>query len=186
MKKFIITILLFAVVFFLFDKLFYVFIYTAPSKEVDKRLELLITGNINKDLIIIGSSRGARNIIANQIEAKTGLTSFNLSYPGSDIEFHEFLLKTLLKFNKPPKVILLPIDNAAELTQNETIKFRLDRLYPLVKYNYISQELVNRNEKNDKLLKYFMLHRICKSNFSIQQKHFTPLDTILPCGSMPI
>jgi hypothetical protein len=104
MKKFIFNFLLFIIVFFIFDKIFFIFIYFAPNNKVDKRLELVINGGINKDCIIFGSSRGARNIIAKQIEKETGLSSYNLSYPGSDIEFHEFLLRSFLKFNKNQKL----------------------------------------------------------------------------------
>jgi hypothetical protein len=37
-------------------------------------------GKINKDIIFNGSSRGARDIIASQIERETGQTAYNLSY----------------------------------------------------------------------------------------------------------
>lgn len=185
MKKFIYTLLLFIIVFFIFDKLFFLFIYLAPNTNIDKRLELVINGEINKECIIIGSSRGARNIIAKQIEKGTELSTYNLSYPGSDIEFHEFLLRTLLKFNQKPKIVLLAVDDPSELLPSESIKFRLDVLYPLVKYTYINNELIARGEKNY-LSKILCLSRINKSNFDLRKKHFSALDTIMDCGSMPI
>lgn len=185
MKKFIYTLLLFIIVFFIFDKIFFLFLYIAPNINLDKRLELIINGEINKECIIIGSSRGARNIIAKQIEKETGLSTYNLSYPGSDIEFHEFLLRSLLKFNQKPKIVLLAVDDPSELLPSESIKFRLDVLYPLVKYNYINNELIARGEKNN-LSKILYLSRINKSNFDLQKKRFSALDTIVDCGSMPI
>jgi hypothetical protein len=186
MRKFIISLVIFGVLFFVFDKLFYVFIEVSPDKEVDKRLELLINGKINKDIIIVGSSRGARNLIASQLASQINLSVYNLSYPGSNVEFHEFLVRTLVKFNKKPKIIILSVDYPIELTTDPILNFRLDRLYPLVKYDYIMDELVARGEKNKFLSKFFVLHRMSKSNFDIRQKLFTDLDTILPCGSMPI
>ena len=77
---------LFVMIFFIYDKLFIVVRTLSPVLEVDKRLELLINGGINKDIIILGSSRGARDIIAAQIENETGLSAFNLCYPGSNVE----------------------------------------------------------------------------------------------------
>lgn len=85
MKKFILNLFIFGAIFFLFDKIFLLLIGYVPRLEVDKRLEDLMNGNINKELVVLGSSRGARNVIAGQIEEKTGISSFNLSYPGGDI-----------------------------------------------------------------------------------------------------
>ena len=186
MKKFIKNILIFGLVFFVLDKLFIFFILESPSKEVDKRLELLINGKINKEIVILGSSRGARNIIASEIEKKTGKSAYNLAYPGSDIEFHEFIVRTLLKFNKTPKTILLSVDYPMAFLPDSILNFRLDRMYPLVKYGYINQELIARDEKNMISSNLFALARMNKSNFDIRQKKFTALDTLYADGSMPI
>lgn len=186
MKKFLKNILIFGVIFFVLDKLLLVFIFISPEKEVDKRLELLVNGKINKEIVILGSSRGARNIIASEIEKKTGHTAYNLAYPGSDIEFHEFITRTLLKFNKPPKVILLSVDYPTAFLPDSILNFRLERLYPLVKYNYINDELVARDEKNKIMSNLFVLSRMNKSNLDIRQKQFTALDTLYADGSMPI
>lgn len=186
MRKFVKRIFVFGILFFLFDKIFIFFIVTSPEKEVDRRLEMLINGKINKEIIVVGSSRGARNIIAGELEKETKHSTYNLSYPGSDIEFHEFVIKTLTKFNKAPKVILMSVDYPMVFLPDTILNFRLDRLYPLVKYDYINDELVARGEKNKWMSQLFALHRINKGNLDIRNKKFTPLDTILSCGSMPI
>jgi hypothetical protein len=186
MKKFLKNILIFGLIFFVLDKILIFFIVASPNKEVDKRLELLVNGKINKEIIILGSSRGARNIIASEIETKTGHSAYNLAYPGSDIEFHEFIVRTLLKFNKAPKVILLSVDYPMAFLPDSILNFRLDRMYPLVKYNYINNELIARGEKNIIMSNLFALSRMNKTNFDIRQKHFTALDTLYPDGSMPI
>lgn len=186
MKKFFKSILVFGLVFFLLDKIFILFIAVSPEKEVDKRLELLVNGKINKEIVILGSSRGARNIIASEIEKQTGHSVYNLAYPGSDIEFHEFIVRTLLKFNKAPKIILLSVDYPMALLPDSILNFRLDRLYPLVKYDYINTELVARGEKNKIMSTFFALSRMNKTNFDLRQKHFTALDTLYADGSMPI
>ncbi|MGC4041434.1 MAG: hypothetical protein QM710_11795 [Flavobacterium sp.] len=186
MKRFLKNTFIFALVFFLLDKLFIFFILTSPQKEADKRLELLLEGKINKEIVILGSSRGARNIIASEIANKTGHSAYNLAYPGSDIDFHEFIARTLLKFNKAPKVVLLSVDYPMALLPDSILNFRLDRLYPLVKYSYINEELVNRGEKNIISSNLFALSRMNKTNFDIKQKQFTSLDTVYADGSMPI
>ncbi len=186
MKKFLKNILIFGLAFFILDKLFIFFILASPEKQVDKRLELLINGKINKEIVILGSSRAARNIIASEIERKTGRSAYNLAYPGSDIEFHEFVVRTLLKFNKPPKIILLSVDYPMAFLPDSILNFRLDRMYPLVKYTYINEELIARDEKNIVMSNIFALGRMNKTNFDIRQKHFTALDTLYADGSMPI
>lgn len=186
MKKFLVTLVVFLVLFLAFDRLFLFFVYNSPSKEVDRRLEFVLDGKINKDIIILGSSKGARDIIASQLEKKTYHSAYNLSYPGSDVQFHEFLLRALIKFNSKPKMVILTVDNPIEVLPDSLITFRLDRLYPLVKFDYVNQELVDRNEKNEILSKLFVLHRITKGIFDIRQKKFTALDTLLKDGSMPI
>ncbi|NEW78278.1 MAG: hypothetical protein GZ086_02395 [Gelidibacter sp.] len=183
MKKFIKHSVLFFVIFFIAEKSAY-FISNASEREYDKRLEYVINGKMNKDLIILGSSIGASNILAGQIENETGLTAYNLSYPGSNVLFHEFILKSLLKFNNSPKTIILTIDNPSEFIEEKTLKYRSDRLYPLAKYNYINNELINQNEKNF-MSKLFCLARLNTSVFKFD-KIKTPIENpIDSSGSMP-
>lgn len=184
MKKFLLKISLFALLLFIIDKGFYYFLDQAPKLEYDKRLEAVINGNMNKDLLVLGSSRGAGNIIASQIEKETQLTSYNLSYPGSNVMFHEFILKSLLQFNKAPKTIVFSIDNPYEFIPEKSLLFRLDRLYPLSKYNFINQELIAQEERNV-LSKAFCLARLNKASFSLQPVSKPIENPFLPCGSMP-
>jgi hypothetical protein len=186
MKKFAISLIIFTFLFLAYDKLFIPVAGLSADAEIDKRLEYLIKGEINKDIVIIGSSTGSRDIIAGQIEDSTGLSVYNLCYPGSNVEFHEFIFRTLITFNKPPRLLLLVVDDDKELLYDETTTFRNDRLYPLVKYYYIRQELINRGEKDKFFSKFLVLHQLNKANFDLRKKRFTPLDTILDCGSMPI
>lgn len=186
MRKFTIKLLLFVVIFLIFDKLFIILADFSAEAEADKRLEYLVNGEVNKDIIIIGSSTGSRDVIASQIEDSTGLSTYNLCYPGSNIEFHEFIMRTLLKFNEPPKIAILVVDDDNEFLHLETISFRKDRLYPLVKYSYIWKELAQRDDR-DKLFSHFLvLNRINKYNFDLHKKRFRTIDTIQDCGSMPI
>ncbi len=186
MKKFLSNILIFSLLFFAFDKLFIVVRNYAPQLEVDQRLEVLLKGKMDADLLIFGSSVGARGIIASTISKELNIKAYNLSYPGSNIDFHEYVLRQVIAHgNKKPNTVLLTIDEPSELVQNNSINFRLERLYPLIKYPEVRNELVEREEKNKILAQLFVLYQLNKSNFDLRQKHFTVNDSILPCGSMP-
>jgi hypothetical protein len=187
MKKFLLTILLFGVVFFIVDKGLILLRNSAPQKEVDKRLEMILNGKINADVLVYGSSRGARDILATQLGDSLQRSVYNLSYPGSGISFHEFLLKeTLAQTNKKPSLIILSVDDPAELLENTNLNFRLDRLYPLVKYEDVRDVLVAQGHKNFLLSKLFIVHQLNISNFDVTQKKFKPIDTLREDGSMPI
>ena len=187
MKGFLIKCFVFLIIFFILEKSLIFLRNSLPEKELDKRLELIINGKINADIIITGSSRGARDIIASQIAGSLHNSAYNLSYPGSNIEFHEYLLSELIKHgNKKPKLLILAVDDPSELAGNDIINFRLDRLYPLVKYQSIRNTLIERGEKNKFLSGLFTVHQLSISNFDIRKKHFKDQDTLLSDGSMPI
>ncbi len=158
----------------------------SPQIQKDRRIEYMLNGQINKKLIVLGSSRGARNVIASDLESATGMSAYNLSYPGSDIEFHEFILRSLLKFNKPPKAILLVVDDSSELMPSESITFRYESLYPYVKYPHIIEEMTRRKEQNQLVAELLILYRMNSSNFNFQKQKFTPYDSLMKCGSMPV
>ncbi len=180
--------MIFAGCFFILDKAFIFVRNSSPNREVDRRLEMIATGQIQSDVLIYGSSRGARSVIAKVFTDSLGLSAYNLSFPGSDITFHEFLLRLTLesKGNKKPKTVILVVDDSDELKISKSLKFRLDRMYPLVKYKAIRNELVRRKEKKPILNELFIIHQLNKSNFLFKQKKFTKNDSIMACGSMPI
>lgn len=188
MKKFLIRLAIFTVFFFLVDKLF-VFVRSAgPELEVDRRLEKILEGQINADVLVFGSSRGARSLIAQRFIDSLGVSAYSLAYPGSDVTFHEYLLRQTLevKGNKKPKTVILVVDDSDELKPSKSLKFRFDRMYPLVKYKSVRDEMVKRKEKKPVITELLVLHQMNKSNFLFKQRKFTKNDSIMPCGSMPI
>lgn len=185
MKKSALKFLLFLIVFLAYDKLFILVANRSAETEVDRRLEYLIEGNINKELVVLGASRGSRDIIASQIEKETGLSAYNLCYPGSSVEFHEFILHTLINFNKAPEILLLVVDDFDEfLDGGNRVIFRRDRLYPLVKYPYVRKEMAKRGYVDNDFSRFIVLQRLNKYNFDLRQKRFMPNDTVFACGSM--
>jgi hypothetical protein len=185
MKKFIKKLLAFILIFLLFDRLFFLFLVLSPTLEKDDRLEKVLKGEMHNDIVVFGSSRGARNIIAGQIGDSLRLSVYNLSYPGSDVSFHEFLLRSYLRFNEKPKIVLLAIDDPSQLLPDESINFRYDRLYPLARYSHINNEMIEHGRKTW-LSKVIVLARINKRNFDIRMKTYSAYDSLSACGSMPI
>jgi len=183
MKRFLVTLFIFFTAFFLIEKLSWYFINNAAEKEYDRRLEYVINGNFNKDIIIIGSSRGANNIMACQLEKETGFSSYNLSYRGVDITYQNFVLKTYFKFNKPPKKVLLFLDDVHSFKESATLSFRYDRLYPLSKYNYINDELISRGKRSF-ASNLFGLLRLNRKDFSLEKKKVLSKNILTDCGSM--
>ena len=188
MKKFIITFLIFLIGFFLVDKLLLIIRNSAPNREADKRLEKLYKGDINSNILILGSSRSARDIIASQLADSLKTTVENLGFPGSGVEFHDYLLTEIIKNSKnKPKLIILVVDDQDELiSSGSRLNFRYDRLYPLVKYDQALTKLIEKGEKNYWLSKLFIVHQMSIDNFNLSQKHFKSLDAVLNDGSMPI
>jgi hypothetical protein len=182
MKFFLKHILIFGIVFFLAEKSLYFFISNSSNREYDKRLEMILEGKMNKDIVVLGSSRGANNISAKQLENQTGLSSYNLSYRGSNVDFHEFILEAFLEFNRKPKIVLLCIDNGFEFVSEKSLNFRYDRLSPLKKYNYINNTLIERNKKSY-FSKFFCSLKVDRSDFSFKKKNVLPVNVMTGHGS---
>jgi hypothetical protein len=184
MLKLIRNCLLFVLVVFVTDKAFILVKNTAPEMVQDKRLNDLFEGKINKDLIILGSSRGQADIATWMLEDSLGMSAFNLSFGGSDIEWHLFVLKCLLEKAGPPKVIIKVLDDSFELTNAKVNGFRVDLLYPLVKYSEALEQLIERGEKNRLLSKLLITHQLSKNAYDMR----TPPalnDTVLFYGAFP-
>lgn len=184
MKSFLKYGALFFLFFFIIEKSVLFVLWKAPEYEKDRRLECVLEGKMNKDLIVLGSSKGASNILASQLENETGLASYNLSYEGSHIVFHHFILKTLIKHNTAPKKIVLLIDTHYQFINEPSLVFRYDRLYPLSKYNHINDELIQKGKKN-MLSKFFALSRVNRSNFQYSKKEINQYNPFDNSGSRP-
>ena len=161
MSRFIIHCIIFFVVFFLLDKGLILLRDKLPERELDRRLEYVITGSMDADIVAIGSSRGARDVIASQISDSLNAKAYNLCYPGSDVQFHEYLTEQLIgNGNKKPKLLVIAIDDPSELKNDPTLVFRFDRLYPLVKYDCVRKTLIEKGGKNKFLSQMFVIQQL--------------------------
>lgn len=186
MKKFIINIIVFTLLLFGIDSLFIIPMNKLPELQYDKRLELLFTNKLNFDAYIYGSSRASRDIIPKQIQESLNITCFNLGFLGSNIEFHTFLLHETLKKKQKPKLVFLTLDDKI-IQYNDRLGFRMDKLYPLVKYDHIN-EIINKKEGKSTLLSRILYSYRIKENFPGNFRKNKPhkLDSIFEFGSQTV
>ena len=184
MKRFLIKLIVIIVLLFVADKSLWSVINDASNRTYDKRLEKVITGEINKDVIVLGSSRGAGNILAGQIEKETGWSAYNLSYLGSDIHFHSYVLKTLLKHNKAPKKVLLATDGKFQFANDSALVFRYDKLYPLVKHKSILNKL-QEDGKKSQVANWFYSLQVQLSHFNFKTENGPKINPVNSYGSKP-
>ncbi|MEO0731828.1 MAG: hypothetical protein AAFZ52_03265 [Bacteroidota bacterium] len=184
MAKLLIKCGVFLLLLVLVDKAFLPVRQSAPARQEDQRLHRLFSGELNKELIVIGSSRGAADIEAWALEAGLNLEAFNLSYGGTDVDMHTYLLEQLVAHNDAPRMIIKIIDDSFELTAADKNRFRFDVLYPLVRHAPVREELVRRGEKNYWLTQLFITHQLSKSAYD--PRPVSPAsDTIRRYGLMP-
>jgi len=70
----------------------------------------ILDGNINSDLVILGSSRGYVSYDPRIIEKTIGLTSYNLSINAGSYNLQNLKFESYLNKNRNPKVIIQNID----------------------------------------------------------------------------
>lgn len=184
MKRFLKHIIVFGLLFFIVEKTGFFLLQNAKDNQVDKRLEHVLEGQMNKDIIIFGSSIGAGNILAGDIQKAQNLEAYNLSYQGSDVVFHKFLLEALLKFNKAPKQVLLVVDNPFYFKKG-ALTFRADVLRPLAQHSFINNTLIKKN-KQAYYSKFLYLGRLDKDMLSFKKKAINKNNPLDSFGSQPL
>ena len=170
MKRFFQNTLLFLLLFFLVDKLFYWKIEALPEQELDKRLEWILEGKMNKDILIFGSSRAQHGLYSDAIQDSLKRTTFNLGYRGSNVSFHLYLLKKVLKHNNKPKFIILTVDDDREFINEKTLQFCYNKLFSLVKYQEITKDLIDLNQISPFSI-FFYSGRLGWQKFSKQKEN---------------
>ncbi len=185
MKRFLKNVFLFGLTFFLLDKLLLIPFQINPLQVIDQRIHQALKGEHDSEILILGSSRGARNFLAGEIENSLGKKTLNFSYPGSNIEFHEFLLRIYLNNQKAPELLVLVMDDHSSFQNDISLEFRYDLLYPLMKFSEVTEEMIKRKTKSP-LSYLFLIGRVSKSTFDFGKKTFTQYDSLSSNGSMPI
>ncbi len=187
MQKLILKLLLLSILFIVFDNI----IGIAMSRRIvnnlhDKRLYNIITTDKKYSIYVLGSSRAARNVNCSEIEKITGLSAYNIGYPGTNIEFHADILYSIIKSGKTPKYILLLVDSTYELIDNTSLSYNYDVLYPLQHYGSVRELLDKRGAYNiftKNITTFKMRHCI---NIIIHKDLTDSLNKINNDGSMPL
>ncbi len=143
MKKWGLHIALFSLCFLVLDTGYFWVLKQIPVKQPDRRLEKLITGKINADILILGSSRAAHNLLAEELEKQVHQSAFNLGFRGTNVSFHLQVLQWYLQKNKTPKILVYVAD-VPFLFDQEALKYRTDLLLPFVCYSEYNKELIRQ------------------------------------------
>lgn len=171
MKKWFLNIILFSLCFLFLDACYYFFLRRIPAEHPDRRLELLITGQIQTDILVLGSSRAAHNVLAEDLKHYLNIKAFNLGFRGTNVSFHLQLLKWYLDNNSAPKIIVYVAD-VPFIFDKDALQYRTDFLFPFVSYNLYRDHLIEK----DKLSKMAYVLNFAKSNYHTVFK--TPSVTI--------
>ena len=70
----------------------------------------IVSGRINAEVLISGSSRALTGVDSRRLGQATGLTCFNIAIDGARLEAQAALLKTYLHHNRAPAVIIQTVD----------------------------------------------------------------------------
>ena len=183
MKQFLLKIGLFAIVFFIIDKGFYYVIDFLPSKQPDRRLEYLMDGKINADILILGSSRAAHNVMAEEMQKQTQMSTHNLGFRGTNIDFHLFILKNYLAKNIKPKKIIYVAD-VPFMFDKSALVFRTNVLRPFVKYPEFRNVLIQKKELS--LLAEFLNLSCFSFSTATKKENITIENFTTKLGSNPL
>jgi len=83
----------------------------------------LVNGQINTDIIISGSSRALNNVDPRVIQGRTGRTTFNIGINGSQTDMQVAVLKTYLKHNVRPSLVIHSLDSFTFVTSHGGVFF---------------------------------------------------------------
>ena len=89
----------------------------------------IMTGKVNADIVIAGSSRALAHYDPRTIEAITGRTAFNAGRNGAQTDVQIAFLNVYLEHNRKPAVVLFNLD--AFYFRNEPGDFRPSGVYSL-------------------------------------------------------
>jgi len=96
------------------------------------------SGNINADLLIMGSSRAWRHIDPNVLEDSLELSSYNLGMDGQHLPMQLWRYETLLKKNHAPRVIVYSLDFFMLTHTNEL--FNKDQFLPYLLFDFNAEK----------------------------------------------
>jgi len=79
----------------------------------------IMSGTVNADVVVTGSSRAMLQYDPRAIEAATGLSAFNLGRNGSQTDMQVAFFKAYLNHNRRPKIVIHNLDAFSFVTSRE-------------------------------------------------------------------
>ncbi len=159
MKKFLLNISIFFIAFCTFAYFLQLSIDAGLKKQKNKVLKdwnLIFSGDINADIIILGSSRARTHFNPHIIEHKTGKNCYNLGIEGGKTTMQYAKWQSFIKHNKAPKILVLNVD-LWSLGARQNL-FKKEQFLPYLEHD----EIYNNLKSIDKDLildKYIPLYR---------------------------
>jgi len=149
-KKGLYKILLFLLLIVVLDRSLGILVSKLALKyKFDRRIELLVNDQLEKDILVIGSSKALNGIDPTIIQENTGMSCYNLGVSGSNIEFHETILDLILQTKNYPKKIIYNIDDPGTLIVSEGVMvYRKEELYPYVYNDYVNTIIADKLDKS--------------------------------------
>lgn len=141
MRKWLLHIVGFSLIFLLLDFSYALVLKRIPKQQPDQRLAYLMEGKIQADVLVLGSSRAAHNILAEDLSKQLQVEVFNLGFRGTNITFHLQILKWYLEHHAAPKKIIY-IADVPFMFDRKALTYRTDLLLPFVCYNSYRDELI--------------------------------------------
>jgi hypothetical protein len=159
MRTFAYKTLIFLVLMYIIDKpIGYLISQGVQHKQVDNRLDLLAKGELDKEILIIGSSRAVNDISPEVFEKQLGKTAYNLGYSGSNLTFHKSIFKFILA-RQHPETLILTLDGDKTFVPSEKGIYRKDKLAPYLSHYMILAEYCSVSTKHHMASKFSWMYR---------------------------
>jgi hypothetical protein len=139
MKKFIIRSLVFAFLLFSFFLVVDIYLSNKLKKSHDFQGEIevwddIYKGEINSELLIYGSSRAWVHVDPNIIKDTLKIESYNFGMDGQNFWLQYLRHKKFLKYNNPPKKIILCTD-VFSFAKNENL-YGMNQFLPFMLFDF--------------------------------------------------
>jgi hypothetical protein len=83
----------------------------------------IVDGNINATILVTGSSRALTHYDSRELTNRTGATAFNIGINGSQTDMQLAVLKTYLRHNTRPALLIHNLDSFAFVTSRQGLAF---------------------------------------------------------------
>jgi hypothetical protein len=162
MKKFLLKMAMFLVVFVVLDNAIYYasrYLQAGGSFRTGS-LNLVYSGDADVDIAFFGSSRMMLHVNPRVIEQATRCSAYNFGVDGTNFEQHRFTIYEYLLHNRPPKAVVMEAD--LQSLDERPLDFIKEMFRP---YIYESRHTFRLLAEPDGLLQDYLPQRILRTVF---------------------